>query len=213
MNRDRIEKTGKTPEEAIAAALMVLDATKDDVTIEILDPGAKGGLFGIGGRPAMVAVTRNYDPVQSAKEFLREVTLAMGLSVTIETTRKEKYLNINVVGENMGILIGKRGATLDALQYLTNLVVNRGGVPEFSVILDTENYRKRRRETLESLAQNLARKVKAIRKPVSLEPMSRYERHIIHTVLQNDRFIRTYSEGNEPFRHVVITTMNKSREA
>jgi spoIIIJ-associated protein len=206
MNRDRIEKSGKTTEEAIAAALKVLDATEEDVVIEILDPGAKGGLFGIGGRPAMVAVTRKYDPVQAAKEFLREVTVAMGLSTTIETQRKDKYLNINVAGENMGILIGKRGATLDALQYLTNLVVNRCGVPEFSVILDTENYRRRRRETLESLAQNLARKVKAIRKPVSLEPMSRYERHIIHTVLQNDRYIRTYSEGNEPFRHVVITT-------
>ena len=203
---DRIEKTGKTTEEAIAAALKVLDTTEDDVTIEIIDEGAKGGLFGIGSRPAVVAVTRKYDPIQAAKEFLREVTIAMGLSVSIETTRKDKYLNVNVVGENMGILIGKRGATLDALQYLTNLVVNRCGAPEFSVILDTENYRRRRRETLESLAHNLARKVKAIRKPVSLEPMSRYERHIIHTVLQNDRTIRTYSEGNEPFRHVVIAT-------
>jgi len=205
MIRDRIEKSGKTTEEAVAAALKVLDAAEEEVTIEVLDPGAKGGLFGIGGRPAMVAVTRKYDPVHAVKEFLREVTLAMGLSVNIEVTRKEKYLNINVVGENMGILIGKRGATLDALQYLTNLVVNRGSVPEFSVILDTENYRRRRRETLESLANNLARKVKAIRKPVNLEPMSRYERHIIHTVLQNDRHIRTYSEGNEPFRHVVIS--------
>ncbi|MCL2203869.1 MAG: protein jag [Defluviitaleaceae bacterium] len=206
MHRDRIEKSGKTPEEAIAAALKVLDATQEDVTIEIVDPGAKGGLFGIGGRPALVAVERKFDPVRTAKEFLREVTLAMGLSVAIETTRKEKYLNINVVGENLGILIGKRGATLDALQYLTNLVVNRCGVPEFSVILDTENYRRRRRETLEGLAHNLARKVKAIRKPVSLEPMSRYERHVIHTVLQHDKSVRTFSEGNEPFRHVVITT-------
>ncbi|MCL2188985.1 MAG: protein jag [Defluviitaleaceae bacterium] len=206
---NRIEKTGKTPEEAIAAALTLLDATEDDVDIEIVDPGAKGGLFGLGGRPAMVVVTRKFDPVQTAKEFIREVTLAMGLSVVIDATRREKYLNINVVGENMGILIGKRGATLDALQYLTNLAVNRCGVPEFSVILDTENYRRRRRETLEGLAHNLARKVKAIRKPVNLEPMSRYERHIIHTVLQHDKTIRTYSEGNEPFRHVVITTAAK----
>jgi spoIIIJ-associated protein len=204
MNRNRIETKGKTPEEAITAALKILDVTEEEVDIEITDPGAKGGLFGIGGRPAAVVVTRKYDPIQSAKAFLREVTLAMGLSVVIETTRKDKYLNINVTGENMGILIGKRGATLDALQYLTNLVVNRCGVPEFSVILDTENYRKRRRDTLESLANNLARKVKATRKAVSLEPMSRYERHVIHTVLQGDRYVRTYSEGNEPFRHVVI---------
>ena len=206
MNTERVETTGKTPEEAIAAALKILDATEEEVTVEVTDPGAKGGLFGIGGRPAAVVVSRKFDPEQAAKEFLREVTLAMGLSVSIDINRKEKYLNINIVGENMGILIGKRGATLDALQYLTNLVVNRCGVPEFSVILDTENYRRRRRETLEGLAQNLSRKVKATRKPVSLEPMSRYERHIIHTVLQNDRTIRTYSEGNEPFRHVVITT-------
>ncbi|MCL2365074.1 MAG: protein jag [Defluviitaleaceae bacterium] len=206
MNLDRIEKTGKTVEDAIAAALMVLDATEDDVTIEVLEAGNKGGIFGIGSRPALVAVTRKADPIRTAKEFLREVTIAMGLSVTIDATLKEKYLNIDIVGENMGILIGKRGATLDALQYLTNLAVNRQSEPNFSVLLDTENYRKRRRDTLESLAQNLARKAKSMRKPVSLEPMSRYERHIIHTVLQNDRAIKTYSEGNEPYRHVVIST-------
>jgi len=205
MNLDRIEKTGKTVEDAIAAALMVLDATEDDVSIEVLEAGNKGGLFGIGSRPAMVAVTRKPDPIRIAKEFLREVTIAMGMSVSIDATVKEKYLNINIVGENMGILIGKRGATLDALQYLTNLAVNRQGEPNYSVLLDTENYRKRRRETLESLAQNLARKARATRKPVNLEPMSRYERHIIHTVLQNDRAIKTYSEGNEPYRHVVIS--------
>jgi len=206
MNLDRIEKTGKTVEDAISAALMVLDATQDEVTIEVLEAGNKGGIFGIGSRPAMVAVTRKPDPIRTAKEFLREVTIAMGLSVTIDATLKEKYLNINIVGENMGILIGKRGATLDALQYLTNLAVNRQGEPNFSVLLDTENYRKRRRDTLEALAFNLARKAKSMRKPVSLEPMSRYERHIIHTVLQNDRAIKTYSEGNEPYRHVVIST-------
>ena len=206
MNLDRIEKTGKTVEDAIAAALMVLDATEDEVTIEVLEAGNKGGLFGIGSRPAMIAATRKADPIRTAKEFLREVTLAMGLSVSIEATLKDKYLNINIVGENMGILIGKRGATIDALQYLTNLAVNRQGEPNFSVLLDTENYRKRRRDTLESLAFNLARKAKSMRKPVSLEPMSRYERHIIHTVLQNDRAIKTYSEGNEPYRHVVIST-------
>jgi len=206
---DRIEKTGKTVEDATAAALKVLDATESEVTIEVMDAGSKGGLFGIGSRPAVVVVTRKPDPIRAAKEFLREVTLAMGLSVSIEANQKDKYLTFNVIGENMGILIGKRGVTLDALQYLTNLVVNRAGAPELSVILDTENYRRRRRDTLESLAANLARKAKAIRKPVSLEPMSRYERHIIHTVLQSDRSIRTYSEGNEPFRHVVITPKSK----
>jgi spoIIIJ-associated protein len=104
----------------------------------------------------------------------------------------------------MGVLIGKRGKTLDSLQYLTNLVVNRCGVPEISVVLDTENYRKRRRETLEALASSLARKVKSTKKSVVLEPMSRFERHIIHMTLQHDRYVKTYSEGDEPYRNVVI---------
>jgi len=201
---ESIERTAKTAEDAIAAALKVLDATPEEVEIEVLDPGAKGGLFGIGRRDAHVLVTRKFDPITVAKNFLREVTIAMGLTVRVETNVKEKHLYINIFGENMGILIGKRGATLDALQYLTNLAVNRCGVPEFSVVLDTENYRRRRRETLEALSHNIARKVRATRTPVTLEPMSRFERHVIHTTLQNDRQVRTYSEGNEPYRNVVI---------
>ena len=202
---DSIEKVGKTAEEAVEAALRALDATADTVDIQVLDPGSKGGLFGIGSRPAKVLVTRKFDPIQKAKNFLREVTLSMGLDVTIDSNLKDKYLYVNIHGENMGILIGKRGATLDALQYLVNLAVNRGGAPAFSVVIDTENYRKRRRETLEGLARTLARKVKTTKAPVSLEPMTRFERHIIHTTLQGDRNVRTFSEGSEPYRHVVIT--------
>lgn len=202
---DSIEKIGKTTDEAIEAALRALDATRDEVDIEVLDPGAKGGIFGIGSRPAKVLVTKRLDPEQKVKAFLREATLAMGLEVTIESKLKDASIYIDMRGANMGILIGKRGATIDALQYITNLIINRGDVPRYSVVLDTENYRKRRREVLEGLARNLARRAKTLKKPVSLEPMSRYERHIIHTTLQNDRAVRTLSEGNEPHRHVVIT--------
>ena len=201
---DTVERVGKTVDDAVAEALKILDANRDEVEIEVIDPGAKG-LFGlVGNRPARVSVTKKLGPVEVVQQFLEEVTQAMGMTVQVEINHKEKHLYVNLVGQNMGILIGKRGQTLDSLQYLTNLVVNRCGVPEFSVILDTENYRKRRRETLEALASSLARKVKATKKSVVLEPMGRYERHIIHMVLQRDSAVQTYSDGNEPYRNVVI---------
>jgi spoIIIJ-associated protein len=139
------------------------------------------------------------------KDFIREVTLAMGLSVEMETNKKEKHLYVNLKGENMGILIGKRGQTLDSLQYITNLAVGRHGDLQMSVVIDTENYRRRRRDTLESLARTIPRKVKDKRQSVKLEPMTRFERHVIHTVLQYDKQVKTFSEGNEPYRHVVIS--------
>ena len=202
---DSVERVAKTVEEALANALRDLEATQEEVEIEILDEGSKGGLFGFGAKPARVRVTRKPNPEEIVKKFLREVTIAMGLSVRIEANVKERHIYITMFGENMGVLIGKRGATLDALQYLTNLAVNNCGVPEISVVLDTENYRRRRRETLESLAGSLSRKVKQTKKSVELEPMSRFERHIIHTSLQNDKFVKTTSKGNEPYRCVVIS--------
>jgi len=202
---DTVERVGKTTEDAIEEALKILDASRDDVDIKIIDPGAKGFLGLVGNRPARVSVSKKLSPVEVVERFLEEVSGAMGMSVQVETNRKDKHLYVNLIGQNMGIMIGKRGQTLDSLQYLTNLVVNRCGVPEFSVILDTENYRKRRKETLEALAASLARKVKTTKKNVVLEPMSRYERHIIHTVLQRDSQVKTYSDGNEPYRNVVIT--------
>jgi spoIIIJ-associated protein len=201
---DSVEKIAKTVDDAVGEALKSLGAALEEVDVTVIEPGSKGGLFGIGSKPAKVLVKRKPDPVTAAKDFLREVTLAMGLSVKIESNKKDRHVYINLIGENMGVLIGKRGKTLDSLQYLTNLAVNRCGVPEVSIILDTENYRRRRRETLEALASSLARKVKTTKKNVVLEPMSRFERHIIHIALQNDRFVKTYSEGNEPYRNVVI---------
>lgn len=202
---DEIRISGKTVEEAIAAALAELGASKEEVSITVIDEGSKGFLGVFGGKDAVVLVKKNFNPERAAENFLREVFLSMSLIVKIETQLKDKHLLINLTGDDMGILIGKRGQTLDALQYLVNLVVNKNSNSYVSVMLDTENYRQRRKETLETLAFNLAKKVKHTKKNVVLEPMNPYERRIIHSSLQNDRFVTTYSEGEEPYRNVVIT--------
>ena len=141
-----------------------------------------------------------------AEKFLNGVFKAMELEVEIKMEYKsaEGNLEIEFLGEDMGILIGKRGQTLDSLQYLTSLVVNKGRQGYIRVKLDTEDYRNRRKETLENLAKSIAYKVRKTRKPVSLEPMNPYERRIIHSALQGNRYVETYSEGNEPYRHVVV---------
>ncbi len=202
---DNIEVIAKTVEEATNEALRQLKATIDEVEITILDSGVKG-FIGIGSRPAKILVKKLFNPVTAATTFLADFFDAMGMQVeVIATLLNEKQLNIELKGEKMGILIGKRGQTLDALQYIVNIVVNKGEGRYVSINIDTEDYRKRRTETLESLAVNLAKKAKHIRKNVVLEPMSPYERRVIHAVLQSDRYVTTYSEGNEPYRYVVIS--------
>lgn len=200
---DSLEISGKTVEEATSAALKELRAELDEVDITVLDAGTKG-FFGFGAKSARVLVTVRFDPERKARQFLREVTAAMRLPMTVTTQIKDRQMFVNMQGEDMGVLIGKRGQTLDSLQYLVNLVVNKGTAPYISVTLDTENYRARRKETLESLAINLAKKVRATRRNAVLEPMNPYERRIIHSALQNNRYVATYSEGDEPFRNVVI---------
>ena len=142
------------------------------------------------------------------KEFLENVFKAMDMKVNIDVVKEGNEINIELSGDDMGVLIGKRGQTLDSLQYLTSLVVNKGTSEYIRVKVDTEDYRKRRKETLENLAKNLAYKVKRTKKPVSLEPMNPYERRVIHSALQNDKYVSTHSEGEEPYRKVVIT-LNK----
>ena len=141
-----------------------------------------------------------------SKKFLADVFAAMNISVEIVTRYNDslRTLDVELSGDEMGVLIGKRGQTLDSLQYLISLVVNKGTEEYIKVKVDTENYRQRRRETLENLAKNISFKVKRTRRPVSLEPMNPYERRIIHSALQNDRFVTTHSEGDEPFRRVVV---------
>lgn len=156
------------------------------------------------------AVVRTEEEIEAMKkaalDFLNGVFGAMELPVEITVVYQQESasLEIDFSGEDMGILIGKRGQTLDSLQYLTSLVVNKEQKEYVRVKLDTENYRKRRKETLENLARNIAYKVKKTRRPVSLEPMNPYERRIIHSALQSNKFVETYSEGNEPYRHVVV---------
>lgn len=201
---DTIQRKGKTVEEAVNEALKELKISREDAEIEVIEEGSKGFLGVFGAKEAVVNVKKKFDPEKTAKVFLKEMFIAMGLIVNIETTLKDKQLEVKISGDDMGIIIGKRGQTLDSIQYLVNLVVNKGTAPYISVTLDTENYRERRKETLESLAYNLARKVKHTGKNVVLEPMNPYERRIIHSALQGNKYVETVSEGEEPYRHVVV---------
>ena len=144
-------------------------------------------------------------PAADPKEFLSKVFEAMNMKVGIDVETKDNEMNIELSGEDMGVLIGKRGQTLDSLQYLTSIVVNKGQKEYIRVKVDTENYRSRRKETLENLAKNLAYKAKRTKNPVSLEPMNPYERRIIHSALQNDKNVTTHSEGEDPYRKVIIS--------
>ncbi|MEY8319466.1 RNA-binding cell elongation regulator Jag/EloR [Lachnospiraceae bacterium 46-61] len=202
---DKITKSGKTVDDALYEALKELNASKDEVEVTVIDEGIKGFLGMFGAKDAVIQVVRKFNPEKIAVTFLNEMFQAMNMNVSIETKLKEKQLSIELSGDEIGVLIGKRGQTLDSIQYLVSLVVNKGNSPYISILLDTENYRQRRKETLESLAYNLAKKVKQTKRNVVLEPMNPYERRIIHSSLQNDRYVTTYSEGEEPYRNVVIT--------
>ena len=202
---DKITKSGKTVDDALHEALKELHASRDEVEVTVIDEGAKGFLGMFGAKDAVIQVVKKFNPEKIAVTFLQEMFQAMKMDVSIETNLKEKQLSIELSGDEMGVLIGKRGQTLDSIQYLVSLVVNKGSSPYVSILLDTENYRQRRKETLESLAYNLAKKVKQTKRNVVLEPMNPYERRIIQSTLQNDRYVTTYSEGEEPYRNVVIT--------
>ncbi len=252
-----VEKTGKTAEDAVIAALTELKVKREDVEVEILE-ASKGSLFGIfGGKNAKVRVTLKDEgkigsnvveevkqpevqvakaatevkeeatsepaseeaaldqvkatadkdeAVAMAKEFLQKIFKELKLEVIIEKfyNKDEDATYLNLHGEDMGVLIGKHGQTLDSLQYLTNLVANKNTGERVRIIIDVEDYRVRRKKTLERLAINLAEKVKRTRIKAALEPMNPYERKLIHIALQNDRDIVTYSEGDEPYRKVII---------
>ena len=211
---EMITVTAKTVEDAIIQASMQLGVSSDRIQYEVIEKGSAGLLGGlIGSRPAVIRAKKVETFDEKAVEFLTSVFDAMGIVVNIDTklNEEEKELEINLSGDEMGILIGKRGQTLDSLQYLVSLVVNKETENYLRVKLDTENYRERRKETLETLAKNIAYKVKRTRRSVSLEPMNPYERRIIHSTLQNDKYVFTRSEGEEPFRHVVIALKKEER--
>ena len=206
--------TGKNVEDALTKASVELGVTSDKVEYEVVDKGS-AGFIGIGSKPAKInARVKEEKPIVVEEapadieavivEFLSKVFDAMNLTVKINVNITEESVDVDLVGDDMGVLIGKRGQTLDSLQYLVSLVVNKKSDKYLRVKLDTENYRERRKETLENLAKNIAFKVKRTKRPVSLEPMNPYERRVIHSALQNDRYVTTKSEGEEPFRHVVV---------
>ena len=207
MDMEYKEYKGKNVDEAITNACVDLGIAADQLDYEVIEKGSSGFL-GIGSKSAVIQAKKNESVEEIATEFLNKVFDAMELTVKIdlqiEEGEKENTININVIGDDMGILIGKRGQTLDSLQYLVSLVVNKDSDKFHRVKLDTENYRERRKATLENLAKNISLKVKRIKKPVALEPMNPYERRIIHSALQNDRYCTTKSEGEEPYRHVVV---------
>ena len=203
-----LEMTGKTVDDALEAALKKLNADRDDVDVEVIDEGSKGFL-GIGNKDAKIKVTLRNNPCLVATSFLKGMFEAWGEEVEVYTEIKDDVLCVELKGENMGIIIGKRGETLDAIQHLTSLSVNAGSDDFIKVSVDTENYREKRNQTLAELSKKLAVRVAKTRKNMTLEPMNSYERRIIHATLQDDKYVTTYSVGQSPNRKVVIAYNKK----
>ena len=206
-----IETTGKNEEEAISAALRELGKGRDEVSVEILER-SKSGFLGIGAVPARVRVSYEYveSNAEKAEVFLKGLLERLGSDAVpvVESgvdEKGEECLSVNLTGEKLGMLIGRRGETLDALQYLTSLNINRGREEYLRVSIDTENYRAKREEALRKLAVRMAGRAKKSGRRVALEPMNPYERRILHSALQNDPDVTTHSEGEEPYRRVIIT--------
>lgn len=200
-----IEITGKTVEEALKSALRQLDITEDKVDVTVIDEGSKGFFNLIGTKPAKISVTMKRDRILEAKKFLSEILEKMNVKAEINIEESNDTVKINLTGPKMGTIIGYRGETLDSLQYLTSLVVNKAKEDKYKrVVLDTENYRQKREETLKRLANKIAYKVRKSGRVLKLEPMNPYERRVIHSELQNNEFVKTFSEGEEPYRRVVV---------
>ena len=190
-----IEISAKNVDDAITQASVQLGITSDQLEYEVLDKGSTGFL-GIGSKNAVIKARKKFSIDENVVEFLSSIFDAMKMEVEIlvAVNEEEHIIEVELKGDDMGILIGKRGQTLDSLQYLTNLAINKHSDEYYKVKIDTEDYRKRRKETLENLAKNIAYKVKRTKRPVSLEPMNPFERRIIHSALQNDRYVTTHSE-------------------
>ena len=201
-----IDISAKTVDDSITQATVQLGITSDQLEYEVHDKGSTGFL-GIGSKNAVIKARKKFSIDENVVEFLSSIFDAMKMEVEIlvAVNEEEHIIEVELKGDDMGILIGKRGQTLDSLQYLTNLAINKHSDEYYKVKIDTEDYRKRRKETLENLAKNIAYKVKRTKRPVSLEPMNPFERRIIHSALQNDRYVTTHSEGDEPYRHIVVT--------
>ncbi len=205
MENRAIEKRGKSVDEAIKAALDELGCKIDDVIIEVIEEPNKG-ILGIGKRPAVIKVTVQERPEEDVKIVLVDLLDKMKIDYKIEKAEWDKEkVRINIIGKDMGLVIGRKGETLNALQYMTSLIVNKSRENKIRIVLDVEDYRRKKEKSLEKLAIKLSDKVKTTHRNVVMRPMSPQERRIIHTVLQGDPQVTTYSTGDEPNRKVVIT--------
>ncbi len=207
---DRVIVTGKTVKSALDKGLAKLKITEDEFDYKVIEE-AKSGFFGlIGSRDAKVEVIKKSNKAEKASVFLENLLKEMDVEVEVEIINKDdQVVSLNLTGNDLGIVIGHRGDTLDALQYLTNLAINKGEEDYLKVLLDAEGYRERRRKTLENLALKMAKKSKDKGRKVMLEPMPAHERKVIHTVLQDVSNIKTYSIGKEPYRKVIIENSNE----
>lgn len=207
-----IEFTGKSVEEALTNAAVSLEIPSDQLEYTVIEEASSGFLGLFNTKPARIKVAKKKSVEDVVNTFLGDMFKAMDMEVAIDVKVDEaaETVDINLTGDDMGLLIGKRGQTLDSLQYIVRLVINKEFGGYLKVKVDTENYRERRKETLESLAKNIAYKVKRTRRPVTLEPMNPYERRIIHSSLQDDKYVSTRSEGEEPYRHVVVYLKKQS---
>lgn len=203
------EFSARTVDEALTEALVQMETTSDKVEYEVIEK-EKSGVLGLFSKPALIRVRKKENALDRVLHFLDQLFTTMDLVVKVDVDYDEieRVMNIELKGNEMGMLIGKRGQTLDSLQYLTSLVANKdkGSEDYIKIKMDTENYRQRRKDTIENLAKNIASKVKKTGRTAFLEPMNPYERRIIHTALQGDPYVDTHSEGEEPHRKVVVTT-------
>lgn len=199
------EFSAKTVDEALTEALIKLETTSDQIEYEVIEKESSG-LLGLFSKPARIRVCKKEDVQDIVRDFLNRLFENMNLNVEVEMNfdEEEKIIYVELKGDEMGVLIGKRGQTLDSIQYLTSLVANKNRDEYIKIKMDTENYRERRKETIENLAKNIAIKVKKTIRPATLEPMNPYERRLIHAALQDDKYVETYSEGEEPFRKVIV---------
>ena len=206
-----LEISAKTVDEALTEALIKLETTSDQIEYEVIEKESSG-LLGLFSKPAKIRVCKKESVEDKVRNFLADLFEKMEIEVEVVLDYKEEdgVIDIELKGNEMGLLIGKRGQTLDSIQFLTSLVANNNREDYVKIKMDTENYRERRRQTIENLAKNIANKVKKTRKPAYLEPMNPYERRIIHSALQNDRYVVTRSEGEDPYRHVVISLKRDS---
>ena len=204
MLQKSVTKEAKTVDEAIRLACEELDTDIDNVDVEVISEGNKGILGIIGNKNAIVKVTQKVTIDDIIIDFLNPIFEKMGIMANLEITHEEDSITVRLTGDDIGIVIGRRGETLDALQYLLSLVVNRRSEEYTRVIMDVADYRKKREETLVRLAKRVAEKVIKYRKNITLEPMNPYERRIIHSTLQNHKYVETQSTGEEPNRRVIV---------